>query len=188
MQLIKIGVVIFLGVFFASAHALKSDSEQAVTIDSDAASFDDEAQQVTYTGGVVTRQGSLHISSDKLVVYFNQGKIDKMIFTGKPTTFKQLPSAGKEYIHGEGLTGEYYPKQHKLILIEQAVVYQGGNRSSSRRIVYDGKNSLITAGNKSSERARVHSVFSPKVATKQASPKQTSNPPTAPIQTTTEPE
>jgi len=166
MYLIKVFVfTAFLGVSFW-AVALESDSDQPVTIDSNTASYDDKTSISIYTGNVITNQGSLHVESDKLVVYMKAGEVDKMVFTGKPAKFRQSPGVGKELIHGEGLTGEYFPKTNKLILIEEAVVSQGCNKSKSRRIVYDSKNSLIKAGEKTSDAKRVRSVFGAKEKTK----------------------
>ncbi len=162
MYLIKFFVFTILMMLGYGVHALQSDSDQPVYIASNTASYDDKKGISIYTGDVVTDQGSLHIESDKLVVYLKNGDIEKMIFTGKPAKFRQLPGVGKEEIHGEGLTGEYYPVKNKLILIEEAVVIQGNNRSASRLIIYDSKNSLIKAGEKSSDSKRVHSVFKPK--------------------------
>jgi len=162
MNLIKFFVFTILLMCSHLALALKSDAEQPVTIDSNTASYDDAKQISTYIGNVITVQGSLHIESDKLVIYFQQGEIVKMVFTGQPTTFRQRPAEGKEEIHGEALTGEYYPNKNKLVLIEEAVVSQGNNRSESRLIVYDSKNSVIKAGEQSSDSKRVHSVFKPK--------------------------
>jgi len=167
MYLIKGFFIIAILVMSQFAMALKSDADQPVTIDSNTARYNDKTGTSIYTGNVVTIQGSLHINSDKLVVYVKQGEIDKMIFTGKPAKFRQLPGVGKDEIHGEGLTGEYYPSKNKLILIEEAVVSQGSNRSASRIITYDSKNSVIQAGEKSSNSKRVHSVFKPR-AKKQA--------------------
>ena len=167
MNLIKISV---FAVLMGASHgvlALESDANQPVYIDSNTASYDDNKAISTYTGNVVTVQGTLHIESDKLVVYLKNGAVDKMVFTGKPAKFRQLPGEGKEFIHGEGLTGEYYPSKNKLILIEEAVVSQGNNRSASRIITYDSKNSLIKAGEKSSDAKRVHSVFKPSAKKKE---------------------
>ena len=144
------------------ALALKSDSDQPVTIDSNTATYNDKKGISTYTGNVITIQGSLHIKSDKLVVFLTEGHIDKMVFTGKPTSFRQRPNIGKEEIFGEGLTGEYYPDKDKLILIKNAVVSQGNNRSASELITYDSKNSVIKAGEHTSDSKRVHSIFKPK--------------------------
>ena len=163
MNLIK--CCVFAALLGAShwAMALESDASQPVYIDSNTASYNDKKGISIYTGNVITVQGSLHIESDKLVVYLKNGDVDKMVFTGKPAKFRQLPGKGKEMIYGEGLTGEYYPSQNKLILIEEAVVSQGNTRSASRIITYDSKNSLIKAGEKSSDSKRVHSVFKPSV-------------------------
>jgi len=167
MYLIKILIVTVLLTASYWAAALESDSEQPVHIDSNTARYNDKTGTSIYTGDVETTQGTLHIKSDKLVVYVTDGQVDKMVFTGKPAKFRQLPSVGKEEIHGEGLTGEYYPTQNKLILIEQAVVSQGTSRSASRLIVYDSKNSLIRAGEKTSNGKRVHSVFKAKSKNKE---------------------
>lgn len=161
MNLIKRSVFAVLLGASQWAMALESDADQPVHIDSNTASYNDKKEMSIYTGNVVTVQGTLHIESDKLVVYLKNGSVDKMVFTGKPAKFRQLPGKGKEMIHGEGLTGEYYPNENKLILIEEAVVSQGNNRSASRIITYDSKNSLIKAGEKSSDAKRVHTVFKP---------------------------
>ena len=162
MSLSKVLISVFLIQASFCVQALKSDADKPVTIDSNTASYNNQKQISIYTGNVVTIQGSLHINSDKLVVYLKNGGIEKMVFTGKPAKFKQLPGVGQDAIHGEGLTGEYYPDKNKLILIEEAVVSQGNSRSASRIITYDSKNSLIMAGQKSSDAKRVHSVFKPK--------------------------
>ncbi len=168
MYLIKLLLSSLLLLHSVSVYALKSDSEQPVYIDSNTATYNDKTGTSVYTGDVVTTQGSLKIRSDKLVVYMKEGDVSKMVFTGKPAKFRQLPGVGKEEIFGEGLTGEYYPDQNKLILIEEAAVSQGGNRSESRLIEYDSKNALIKAGEKSSDAKRVRSVFKPKSAKKDA--------------------
>jgi len=168
MFLIKSFTIIILLAVSHLAVALESDSEQPVYIDSNTATYNDKTGTSIYTGNVETTQGSLHIKSDKLVVYMKEGDVDKMVFTGKPAKFRQLPGEGKDEIHGEGLTGEYYPSKNKLVLIEQAVVSQGTSRSASRLIIYDSKNSLIKAGEKSSDSKRVHSVFKAKPKKKEA--------------------
>lgn len=167
MNLIKVLVFFFIITFSHLALALKSDAEQPVFIDSNTASYDDQKGISIYTGNVVTVQGSLHINSDKLVVYLKEGEIEKMVFTGKPTKFRQRPQKGKEEIHGEGLTGEYYPNQNKLVLIEKAVVSQGDVSSASRLIIYDSRNSIIKAGEQKSDGKRVHSVFGTKASKKE---------------------
>lgn len=141
--------------------ALESDARQPIYIDSNTATYNDKAQTSIYTGNVVTVQGSLKVWSDKLVVYLKNGEIDKLVATGKPAKFEQIPSKGAEKIKGEALIGEYYPSKNLLILRKQAVVKQGDHKTVSELIRYDSRNSLVKAGEKSSDSKRVHSVFIP---------------------------
>jgi lipopolysaccharide export system protein LptA len=155
-------LVMCLSVVGTPALALESDADQAITIDSDTATYDDAAEISTYTGNVVSTQGSIRVESDKLVVYLKKGDAEKLIFVGKPAKFKQTPSQGGEDIKGEALTGEYYPKQKLLVLIDQASVTQGNAMYTSQLIEYDIKSALVKAGEKSSGTKRVHAILKPR--------------------------
>lgn len=154
----------FLVAYVSNAVALENDSEQPITIDSNTATYDDAAGTSTYTGNVVSVQGSIRVLSDRLVVYLKEGEAEKLVFTGKRARFKQTPSAGSDDIVGEALTGEYYPKKNLLVLIDQATVTQNNATYASNYIEYDIKNSLVKAGEKSSDAKRVHVILKPKQA------------------------
>lgn len=143
------------------AFALETDKDQPITIDSNSATYDDKQGTSIYQGNVVAIQGSMRMDADKLVVYVSNGAIDKLIATGNPVKFKQLPQPGKEEIKGKSLIAEYYPDKTLLVLIKQAVVWQGANLSSSELILYDSKNAVIKAGENSSDSKRVHATFQP---------------------------
>lgn len=142
--------------------ALESDAEQSIVIDSDTATYDDATELSTYTGNVISVQGSIKVNSDKLVVHFKGGEAEKLVFTGNPAKFKQTPSPGAEDITGEALIGEFYPKRNLLVLITNATVWQGSGAYSSNYIEYDIKTSLVKAGEKSSDSKRVHVIIKPK--------------------------
>ncbi len=154
--------MLLLVLFSAVGHALESDGDQPITIDSDAATYDDVKAISIYTGKVISIQGSIRVNSDKLVVYFIDGEADKMVFTGNPAKFKQTPHEGDPDITGEALTGEYYPKKNLLVLIDKATVWQGNGAYSSDYIQYDLKTSLVKAGEKETTNKRVHVVLQPK--------------------------
>jgi len=163
MKLNKIMLSVFIPLLAAQPiAALESDPEQPVYIDSDQATYNEKAETSTYTGNVVATQGSIKIDADKLVVYLKNGDIVKLVATGNPSKFKQLPAAGKDEIHGEGLVNEFYPDKNLLIFTKNASVWQGDARQSSDYIEYDTKNSLLKAGEASSDGKRVHSVIKPK--------------------------
>ncbi|MEQ1636150.1 MAG: lipopolysaccharide transport periplasmic protein LptA [Methylococcales bacterium] len=144
------------------AMALEGDSEQPITIDSNSATYDDKQGTSIYIGNVVAIQGSMRMEADKLVVFIVAGAIDKLVATGDPVKFKQLPDVGKEEIKGRSLTAEYYPAKKLLVLIKKAVVWQGQNLSSSELILYDSRNAVIKAGETASDTKRVHATFQPK--------------------------
>ena len=154
---------IFIAIWFnQTAFALESDADQPISIDSNTATYDDATETSTYTGNVVSIQGSIRVNSDKLVVYMKNGEVDKLVFTGNRAKFKQTPSAGAEDIIGEALTGNYYPKKNLLVLQNEATVTQGNATYSSNLIEYDIKSSLVKAGEKSSDTKRVHVILKPK--------------------------
>jgi len=153
---------LFLLVCTHAVSALENDSEQPVYIDSDSAIYDEKADISTYIGNVKATQGSIKIDGDKLVVYLKDGDIVKLVATGTPSHFEQLPQEGKDKIYGEGLTNEFYPEKNLLIFMKKASVRQGDATQSSDYIEYDTKNSLLKAGEKSSDGKRVHSVIKPK--------------------------
>lgn len=147
---------------FGSAQALESDPDQPINVDSNQAVYDEKSEVSTYTGNVVATQGTIRIDADQLVVYMKNGDIIKLVATGKPSRFKQLPAVGKEEIHGEGLVNEFYPEKNLLIFKQNASVWQGDARQSSDLIEYDTKNSLLKAGDSGGDGKRVHSVIKPK--------------------------
>jgi lipopolysaccharide export system protein LptA len=153
---------VILGCACNHSYALESDSSQPITIDSNTATYDDASGTSIYTGNVISVQGSIRVNSDKLVVYFINGEVNKLVFTGKRAKFRQTPSEGGEDITGEALTGEYYPKKNLLVLIDEATVWQGNATYSSKLIEYDSKSSLVRAGEKSSDAKRVHVILKPK--------------------------
>jgi lipopolysaccharide export system protein LptA len=152
---------LLLGLMSSSAYALESDADQPITIDSNTATYDDVTATSTYIGNVISIQGSIHVNSDKLVVYFINGEADKLVFTGNKAKFRQTPSEGAKDITGEALTGEYYPKKNLLIMIQDATVWKDNGTYSSDLIEYDTKTSLVKAGEKSSDTKRVHVILQP---------------------------
>ena len=93
----------FIGLmlFSCQVFALESDSSQPIYIDSDNATYDEKQQTSIYNGHVLATQGTIKIDADKLVVYMVDGNINKLVATGQPSKFRQLPEVGKDEIFGE---------------------------------------------------------------------------------------
>ena len=159
---ILISCMLLMCSYASCLSALESDPDQPISIDSNTATYDDVTATSTYTGNVISIQGSIRVNSDKLVVHFLDGEANKLVFTGDKAKFKQTPSVGEDDITGEALTGEYYPKKNLLILINQATVWQGNATYKSDYIEYDSKRSIVKAGEKTSDAKRVHVLLQPK--------------------------
>ncbi|MDD4913860.1 MAG: lipopolysaccharide transport periplasmic protein LptA [Methylococcales bacterium] len=151
-----------------AASALEGDSSQPIYIDSDHAIYDEKMETSTYIGNVHATQGSIKIDGDQLVVYMKDGNITKLVSTGNPSKFRQLPSIGKDEMFGEGLVNEFYPEKNLLIFMKKASVWQGDAKQSSDYIEYDTKLSLLKAGEHTTDGKRVHSVIKPKAQPEKA--------------------
>ncbi len=148
---------IFFGVLLLGATqvlwALESDKDQPIEIEADSGELDDIRNISIYRGNVITIQGTIYMTGDKMTVYYtDDDEMDYMIMEGRPATYKQLPDDSSVYDYAEALTMEYYELKEYVILIEEALVTQEGLRFSGDRIEYDTKLSQVKAwSNKTSE-------------------------------------
>lgn len=126
--------------------ALESDKDQPIEIEADTGELDDIKNVSIYIGNVITIQGTIYMTGDKMTVYYTEDdEMDYMIMEGRPATYKQLPDDSSVYDYAEALTMEYYELKEYVILIEEALVTQEGLRFSGDRIEYDTKLSQVKA-------------------------------------------
>ncbi|NOQ13202.1 MAG: lipopolysaccharide transport periplasmic protein LptA [Methyloprofundus sp.] len=142
--------------------ALESDTSQPISIESNSGVYDDKKGVSIYTGEVIIIQGSMRLDADKVVVYLDNREIQKMVATGTPMKFQQTPEAGKEDVHGHSLVAEYYPETEVLIMMQEAVIWQGGNSTASERIEYDRMSEVLKAGDGKSANKRIKVILQPK--------------------------
>lgn len=145
-----------------AANALESDAEQPIYIDSDNATYDEAQGTSTYVGNVVSIQGSMKVTSEKLVVYSKDGEVNQLVWTGNMVHLKQTPEEGGEDVTGESLQAEYFPDTQLLVLIKKATVWQGDMTYSSDLIKYDLEHNLVKAGDQGNDSKRVHVIMQPK--------------------------
>lgn len=145
-----------------TAWSLKDDQDKPIYIEADGGTYDDNTGLSVYTGDVVVTQGSMVLKSNKLVVHTRDRKPYKIVATGTPVTFKQTPKPGDQDVHGNALTAEYYVDTELLIMIDDAIVWQGDNTYASERIEYDRVNAIVKAGQESSSGKRVRITLHPK--------------------------
>ena len=159
----------FLPLFFLAnfvlipvVFALEGDKNQPISIESNSGFYDDKKGLSIYKGEVIIIQGSMRLEADKLVVYLENREIQKMVATGAPVKFKQAPEEGKEEVHGNSLIAEYYPESKLLIMMQEAVIWQGENSTASERIEYNRISEVLKAGDGKSANKRVRVILQPK--------------------------
>lgn len=129
-----------------NAYTLASDKDQPIEIEADAAELDDKKSVTVYTGNVVVVQGSIHMTGDKMTVYYTEDNdLESVIMVGDPATYKQLPDDSDVYDEAQAKRMEYYSPKNLIVLINNAEVKQEGLRFSGNRIEYDTVNSRIKA-------------------------------------------
>lgn len=152
---------LFLNSFPLLSEAKGKDAREAITIEADRATYDEKKGETIYEGSVHAVQGSLSMDSDVMTVY-QSGSTNKILASGRPVRLRQTPDGGGEDMHGTGQRAEYYPDTGILILLDQAIVWQGGDSTESDRIEYDSKRNLVKAGDMTSGKSRVHVKLLPK--------------------------
>jgi len=108
-----------------------------IEIQSNQAEFDDKKGIVTYQGNVIMKQGNRYLSATKLIIARdNHGKIESMQAMGAPAYFYVRPEPEKPPIHGQANTLYYFPKQDKLLLIDEAELIQNEDTVQGDHLIY----------------------------------------------------
>lgn len=143
------------------AHALTSDKDQPIYIDSDSQNLDLKNDTVIFTGNVFLRQGSIRLKANKVVITRTSNKADSEIINayGSPSTFEQTMDDG-EKINGRAEMLRYDVAKSMLTMSTNAMLIQGnGNKIESEKITYNiGKQLLAAESNKGQ---RVTTILQP---------------------------
>jgi lipopolysaccharide export system protein LptA len=141
--------------------ALPTDRNQPITIEADSATLDDKRGQSTYKGNVHLRQGTLNLHGNWMRVHMRDARIEKIVLVGKPATYVQQIDASGQKHHAEAERIVYDAGANRLILMENAHVWQPGEEEfRSKRIIYNLNDGTINAGGDSAG-DRVHITLQP---------------------------
>jgi len=152
--------LISLLIFPSLSSALPDDRNQPINIEANEAEKNDKKGITTYKGNVVITQGSIRMSGDLIIVYDNNGTVEKIVSKGKPAHFKQKPDLQSEDMIAEALNLEYDINKETLLLEEKALLKQNGGTTNSNKIIYDMKTAVVNAGTGNSS-GRVIMVIPP---------------------------
>ena len=161
---------LLLGLLPLQSIALDSDRDQAIEVEADHLEVREQEKISIYEGNVKLIQGSLNISSDRLVIHFNDANVlTLMEMTGKPARFRQLDNQQQEML-GEAEQIDYTESESLLLLRRSAHFRHAGDMIKSDFIRFNTVTNGIEAGGTQSD-DRVKMVIKPRSNQTPATPK-----------------
>ena len=144
--------------------ALPDDREQPIHISADEALRDEKRGVTVYSGNVQMNQGSMHIEADRVTIYHIEAEADKIVARGQPAKMRQRPDLEKGPVHARALIIEYYQREQKVLLREEARVEQDGAIVTGDSIDYFIAQQLVKADSDAARDGnRVQVVIPPSV-------------------------
>ena len=142
-----LGTALLLSLLPITGSGLTGDRSQPVNIEADKASVDEKTGNSVYEGNVQVQQGTLVLQGSKMTVQLNDNSIDTVVLTGDPATYRQRPDGKETDQHAEAQRIEFYAKEDRVILLENARVWRSGDQElRSDRIVLFLKSDTFNAG------------------------------------------
>jgi lipopolysaccharide export system protein LptA len=148
------------------AHALKTDRNQPIKIEADHVEIFEKTETSHYRGNVLMVQGSLKITADDVTVYLKDGVLHQVTILGNPAYFEQIPDGKKDMVKSRAKHMEYYAREQRLLLKQDAEVVQGPNQFRGDQIEYDTLTSTVRANKDENSDSRVHAIIQPAEAEK----------------------
>lgn len=136
--------------------ARDSDSEQPIEVEADSLELREQENISIYEGNVSLKQGSLEISSDRLVIRFNEaGDLLLMEMTGNPARLRQLDNDNRE-MRGRARRINYRKAEALLELLDEARFVHAGDSIEGSLIRINTEDNSIQAGSsKTDERVKM---------------------------------
>jgi len=144
-----------------SLMALQSDKSSPILIEADQVDMSDKSGISTYTGNVKLTQGSIRISADNIIVFTTNNKLQRLIATGSPATFKQKPDEKSNDVEARAFHVEYSTNTGVLTLQQDALLQQGSNLFSGHKIEYDTLNDIMSARSEKNKKQRIQAIIQP---------------------------
>jgi len=155
------------------AQAERADRDKPVNLEADRITVDDVKKVHVFEGNVILTQGTLMITTEKLVVTQDSEGFQKGVATGGSgglARFRQKREGKDEYVDGRAERIEYDGKAEKSELFVRAYLKSGLDEVRGQYVSYDGKSeSYIVSGGTSANAAvvpgkdsRVRAVIQPK--------------------------
>jgi lipopolysaccharide export system protein LptA len=146
---------------WAPLWALDADRDQPIEVEADSLEVREQENISIYQGNVKLKQGSLEISSDRLVIHFNDNSdLVLMEMTGNPARLRQLDNEQQE-MRGQARQINYLESESLLELIEEARFTHAGDTIESTLIRINTEDNNIQAGSSNADE-RVKMLIQPR--------------------------
>ena len=106
----------------------------------------DEGKGLTvYQGDVVITQGTILIRADRVSVYSDGRQVSRIVCTGNPAHYQQVPEPDKALVEARAGTISYELNSEKIVLAGNASLKQEDATLTGERIEYDLRQDIIRA-------------------------------------------
>jgi len=151
--------------------ALTGDKEQPIHIEADRVDIDDVRRVSVYRGNVRYTQGSMRLDADEVSIYYDEARnFQRMRAEGQPARFRQRPDGQAEDMLGEAVEIEYTVAPERLVLKQQAHIWNQGDEFAGEIITYDIAADHVVARRGAAEENRVQVVIQPRQPPADAAP------------------
>jgi lipopolysaccharide export system protein LptA len=120
-----------------AVHAEKADREKDIQVLADRLSADDAKKEAIYEGSVVVTQGTMRITSARIVVREDPEGNRTYIATGAPVTFRQKRDKIDDWIDGSAERAEFDDRNDLLKLYKGARLRSSQGELTGDFISYD---------------------------------------------------
>lgn len=154
---------LFLGLSLISiaCHGFSEDDGQTIIIESDIAERNENTGLTQYSGNVIIRQGTLLVDANKVEVFYQDNRVDRILCYGNPAKYRQKTQTGGQVLASAG-TIEYYPADKIVKLKTDASLSKNGTMIRGDSINYDIVSETWHAkGDNESTQKRIQLVIPP---------------------------
>jgi lipopolysaccharide export system protein LptA len=153
------------------SYALTGDKDQPIHIEADRVDIDDVKRVSVYRGNVRYTQGSMRLDADKVSIYYDeQRNFQRVRAEGQPARFRQRLDGQAEDMLGEAMQIDYTVAPERLVLKQQAHIWNQGDEFAGEIITYDITEDRVVARRGDAQEDRVQVVIQPRPPADDAAP------------------
>ena len=138
------------------------DGNQAIAVNADYAKRNEITGLTEYRGNVVIRQGTTLINADRVIIYYEDGKVSRISCSGAPARYQKMSALDDNLIMARAESIDYLVTEDAISLKSNAALTRNGTSIKGDSINYDLEKGTWTAkGNEKGEQKRIQLVIPP---------------------------